>query len=146
MRETMDPQNLCTTCEHLFRLCDVSTTTEIKDGRICTLQCSDYEPISSLEANPPTVSRDRSNIYKIIEWMLFNPDEHGKYPTTETLDKLEQLIATVRFEAVGWAWAEACIRLDNGEELRRSLIGKLVDEAKKDLNPLVFPFWDTKNE
>lgn len=98
------------------------------------------------ETIPPTVSRDRSNIYKIIEWMLFNPDEHGKYPTTETLDRLEQLIATIRFEAVGWAWAEACIRLDKGQDLRRSTIGELIDRAKIDLNPLVFPFWDTENE
>jgi len=81
------------------------------------------------------ITQDRNEIYEIISEMLDNPDEFGIYPTTKCFQDLEDLLRKVRFEAVGWTWAEACNQLDSGIDPREYNQGLLVENAAKDLNP-----------
>lgn len=85
---------------------------------------------------PETVTEDRSNLYKILEGMLENPDENGIYPTTKALNKLERLIREIRLETVGWVWAEVCVQLDNNQDPRKYDISLLIEKVNKELNPL----------
>jgi len=82
---------------------------------------------------PDVVTEDRAAICKIIDWML-DADKHGIYPTTEAYNKFEELLQKVRMEAVGWAWAEACVQLDTGKDPRKFDQSILVDRAPKELN------------
>lgn len=84
---------------------------------------------------PKVVTKDRKQIFKIIEDMLENLDSSGLYPTTDTFSKLEQLMYTVRMEAAGWAWGEACLQLDQGKDPRKYEEDKLVERISKELNP-----------
>jgi len=84
---------------------------------------------------PEVITQDRSNVHGIIEEMLETPDEHRIYQTTRAFNKLERLIDTARMEAVGWAWAEACVQLDRKENPREYEMGQLITRASTDLNP-----------
>lgn len=84
---------------------------------------------------PEIVTQDRSNVHKIIEEMLENPDTHGIYPTTIAFNKLELLLNKVRLEAVGWTWAEACVQLDKGDDPRQYEQPLLIPRVMEDLNP-----------
>lgn len=86
-------------------------------------------------AIPEVVTQDRSNVHKIIEEMLDNPDENGIYQTTRAFNKLEELLNTVRLEAVGWTWATACLVVDDGLDIRKYSQSKLIEQVTKDLNP-----------
>jgi len=46
---------------------------------------------------------------------------------------LQKLIEHVRYEAIGWAWTEACIQLDNNKDPRQSDMADLLQRAKIDL-------------
>lgn len=84
---------------------------------------------------PEIVTQDRSDIEEIISDMLDNPDEYSIYPTTKAFNQLERLLEKARIEAVGWAWAEACLQLDKGDDPRKYEQSQLVDRAKNELNP-----------
>lgn len=77
---------------------------------------------------PDVVTKDRSNIHKIIEEMLESPDENGIYSTTRAFNKLEKLMESIRLEAVVWAWASIAVPLDEAGKL-------LVNKAQEELNP-----------
>lgn len=81
------------------------------------------------------IKQDRNEVFEIISEMLDNPDEFGIYPTTKCFQDLEDLLQKVRFQAVGYAWAEACSQLDNGLDPRKYNQGLLLENATKDLNP-----------
>ena len=98
----------------------------------------------TLNAIPEVITQDRSNVHKIIEEMLENPDGCGIYPTGQAYDKLEQLLKEVRIEAVGWTWAEAYIQLDNHQDSREYNMDLLIEKVNKDLNPLYKP--DNENK
>ena len=36
-------------------------------------------------------------------------------------------------EAIGWCWAEACIRTDAGQDVREVEMGEILNRAKEDL-------------
>ena len=65
------------------------------------------------------MDKDRIEICNIISKMLDNPDKYGIYPTTDAYDALEKHIEGVRMEALGWAYADACVALDNGQDYRQ---------------------------
>lgn len=48
---------------------------------------------------------------------------------------LVELLESVRVEAIGWTWAEACSQSDRGMDVRRFEVPLLLDKAKADLNP-----------
>ena len=50
------------------------------------------------------------------------------------INNIDELLAAVRLEAMGWTWAEACSQLDRNQDPRNFEVPKLVDLAKKDLN------------
>ena len=41
---------------------------------------------------------------------------------------------SILIQAVGWAWAEACMQLDNGEDPRTYDIAKLIERVQKDFS------------
>lgn len=77
---------------------------------------------------------DRATICEIISEMLDNPDENEIYPTTKSYDRLEEYVKSVRTQAVGWAWAEACTQLDNGNDPREYDQSNLIDRSENELN------------
>ena len=83
---------------------------------------------------PDTVMQDRSNVHKIIEQMLENPDKHGIYPTTMAYNKLEKLLREVRTEAVDWAWEEACTDVEMDCDILKRDKKMLYTKANKELN------------
>ncbi len=95
---------------------------------------------------PERVTQDRSKVCNIISEMLDHPDEYGIYPTTKACNQLERLLQKVRFEAIGWAWMDACLQLDNGRDPRRYEQSQLVERASKDLNPPWTPANTSMNE
>jgi hypothetical protein len=48
---------------------------------------------------------------------------------------LVDLLGSVRAEAVGWTWTEACSQHDRGMDVRRYEVPLLLDKVKEDLNP-----------
>ena len=79
------------------------------------------------------MDKDRKAICKIISEMLDNPNEHGIYHTTTTFHKLELYCESVRMEAIGWAYADACVDLDNGDDPRLKEVPEMLERAKTDL-------------
>lgn len=47
---------------------------------------------------------------------------------------IEEMLDTVRIEAVGWAWAKACVLLDKGVDPRQYAQDQLIVEARTDLS------------
>lgn len=78
---------------------------------------------------------DRRILYTILTRLL---DTIEVYPATPFLDRtLAQMDAhcqTVRMQAVGWAWAEACRLLDEGKDPRTTDMATLAQRAPKELN------------
>lgn len=77
---------------------------------------------------------DRNEIVTILSDMLDNPDESGIYPTSTAYIRLEHYIEQVRFLAIGWAHADACVVLDNGGDPRLTVIPELYDRSFTELN------------
>lgn len=81
------------------------------------------------------ITWDRERVADIVNAMLDDPDHLGIYPTTKCFDKLQELLGSVRAEAIGWTWTEACSQHDKGLDPRRFEIPLLLDKATADLNP-----------
>ena len=84
---------------------------------------------------PEVITEDRAAICDIISEMLDEPDGHGIYRTTRAYNKLEDLLKAARMQALGWTWTEACIRTDEGQDIRRDEIPSLIERIERDLNP-----------
>lgn len=54
-------------------------------------------------------------------------------PLQTKIDKLEEAVHSVRVEAIGWAYADACVHLDKGEDYRKVEVPTILDRALKDL-------------
>jgi len=78
---------------------------------------------------------DRERVADIVNVMLDDPDPIGIYPTTKCFDQLEELLGTVRAEAVAHTWTEACSQYDKGMDPRRFGMPLLLEKALADLNP-----------
>jgi len=78
---------------------------------------------------------DRERVVAIVNEMLDDPNPIGIYPTTKCFDKLQELLGSVRAQAVEWAWTEACSQHDKGLDPRRFEIPLLLTKATADLNP-----------
>jgi len=63
--------------------------------------------------------RIRKKICDLMSNMLDNPDDSGIYPTSEFMSKMEDFCLELRYEAMGWTWAEACTELDAGRDPRK---------------------------
>ena len=55
------------------------------------------------------------------------------YPTGIACDKLEKLVETARIEAAGWAYADCCRTLDDGDNLQKIEILRALARAKENL-------------
>ena len=78
--------------------------------------------------------RIRTQICKLMSAMLDNPDEHGIYPTSEFMSKMEDYCLEMRHEAIGWTWAQACSLLDANSDPRGFDQANLIPNATKDLD------------
>jgi len=65
--------------------------------------------------------------------MLDNPADNGLYSTTDAMDALEALIDQKRAETLGWMYAEACILLDKGQDLREVDVPSLSEKHHRDV-------------
>lgn len=74
------------------------------------------------------VKEDRATIEEILD----NPG--GVFPTDDVYDRLEGYVKSVRTQAVGWAWTEACTQLDKGEDPRQYDQSNLIERSEKELN------------
>lgn len=45
-----------------------------------------------------------------------------------------ELVDNIRAEAIGWAYADACISLDNGNDPRHNEMPEVLERALQDLN------------
>lgn len=62
----------------------------------------------------------------------------GPLETTERdeiVHQLVELLGSVRAEAIGWTWTEACSQHDRGMDPRNFEVPKLLEMANADLNP-----------
>lgn len=74
------------------------------------------------------IKEDRATIEEILD----NPA--GVFPTEDAYDRLVDYVESVRTQAVGWTWAEACTQLDKGEEPREYDQSELLERSQKELN------------
>ncbi|MAO66228.1 MAG: hypothetical protein CL666_14630 [Balneola sp.] len=74
------------------------------------------------------IKEDRATIEEILD----NPG--GVFPTDDCYDRLVEYVRSVRTQAVGWTWAEACTQLDKGEDPRQYDQAKLIERSEKELN------------
>lgn len=94
-----------------------------------------FEQISKeIEGIPDKITENREKIYKIIDEMLGNPNEHGIYETTKCMNALEELLKSVRVQALGYAWSVACEFIDAGADLRQLDQAEFLETALKQLN------------
>jgi hypothetical protein len=77
--------------------------------------------------------KDRTAICNIISQMLDNPEESGIYPTSTAYNRLEHYVNQQREEAIGWAHAWACVKLDKGLDPRTEDIAEMLSESAVDL-------------
>ena len=79
------------------------------------------------------MEKDKLAIQKAIIQMLEDPDESGILIVQKTYDALEKYIQKARVEALGWAYADACIHLDQEKDYRKIKMSEILDRAMKDL-------------
>ena len=79
------------------------------------------------------MDKDRKAVFKIVSDMLYNKDVNGIFITETFYDRIEHYIESVRAEAIGWAHADACCDLDNGNDPRLTNIQDILARAQKDL-------------
>ena len=72
---------------------------------------------------------DRERIEEIVDLI------DSEVVRLETVDKLVELLGSVRAEAVGWTWTVACNHHDRGMDPRNYEVPQLLEEANADLNP-----------
>jgi hypothetical protein len=83
---------------------------------------------------PEIITTDRNKVFEIVSRMLDEPGDSGIYRTTRAYNELEELLAAVRAETVGYVWAEACSRLDRGEDPRKVEIPEIFERTMAALN------------
>lgn len=76
-------------------------------------------------------NKDRKEICKIISDMLDNPDDNGIYPTSTAFARLEHLINSARFQAVGFTHAYLCSELDARDDPRTLEVPRLIEAASR---------------
>ena len=76
-------------------------------------------------------SWDRERIALILLDAIEVDDNIG-----QAIEKLTELLGSVRAEAVGWAWTEACSQHDRGMDPRLMPIPELLEKSNADLNPI----------
>lgn len=81
------------------------------------------------------ITYDRERIAAIVNTMLDDPNPIGIYPTMKCFDKLQDLLDSVRTEAIGWTWTEACSQYTKGLDPHLTAISQLMIKATADLNP-----------
>lgn len=81
------------------------------------------------------ITYDKERVADIVNAMLDDPDPIGIYPTTRCFDQLQELLGSVRAEAIGWTWTEACSQYDRGMDPRLTAISQLMIKAAPELNP-----------
>lgn len=60
---------------------------------------------------------------------------HGPVEAGHATEKLTELLGSVRAEAIGWVWSEACSQHARGLDPRKFEVPLLMDKANADLNP-----------
>ncbi len=80
------------------------------------------------------MNRDRSAVCKIISDMLDNPDEVGIYGTGKCFDRLILYIESERAQAIGWAYAEACVTSNEGFLIEETEVSYFLQKAMIDLD------------
>lgn len=81
-------------------------------------------------------SWDRERIRTVLTEAFASPGDNGYQDSVgQALSKLTDLLGSVRAEAIGWTWTEACSQYDRGMDPRRSQIPELLERASADLNP-----------
>ena len=83
-------------------------------------------------------SWDRERVTTILHEEIGDPFyiDHGpEGDAGHATDKLTELLGSVRAEAIGWAWTEACSQHDKGLDPKRFEVPLLMDKANADLNP-----------
>jgi hypothetical protein len=53
----------------------------------------------------------------------------------DSYKKLVEFLGSVRAEAIGWAWTEACSAYSKGLDPNRAEIPAILEKAQADLNP-----------
>ena len=53
----------------------------------------------------------------------------------QAIEKLTDLLGSVRAEAIGWTWTHACKQYEEGRDPNRQEMPALLARAKDDLNP-----------
>lgn len=79
------------------------------------------------------MDKDRTAVCKIISEMLDNEGDCGIYPTGKAYDELEKYIEGVRAETIGWMYAEACVSMDKGKDIRKENVPEILNRALIDL-------------
>jgi hypothetical protein len=79
------------------------------------------------------MKKDRAAIAEIISHMLDNPGPDEIYPTSTAYRRLEQYVEEQRVQALGWAYTDSCIMLDNGDDPRLSEVPDIIARAAYDL-------------
>lgn len=83
-------------------------------------------------------SWDRERVKKILHEEIGDAHyiEHGpEGDAGHAIEKLTELLGSVRAEAIGWTWTEACSQHGKGLDPRRFKVPLLMDKAQADLNP-----------
>lgn len=88
--------------------------------------------IPSETPKPPTWDEER--VKTILDELL--PPNTRAQRRNDCLAAVTSLLASVRAEAIGWTWTEACSQYDRGLDPRRSEVPALLERAKQDLNPV----------
>jgi hypothetical protein len=72
------------------------------------------------------VEKDREKIREIISKI-------GIFGTTLAYDELEAYVDEVRFQAIGWTFADDCVDTDNDMDIRKKDPAIMIERAKIDL-------------
>lgn len=77
---------------------------------------------------------DRERLIEIVHEVVYG-DRPDMYRVEKCYDQLEELLGSVRAEAVGHTWTEACSQYDKGMDPRLFEMPLLLKKAIADLNP-----------
>jgi hypothetical protein len=82
------------------------------------------------------VEKDREKIREIISKILDKSKEDGWFGTiiaNIVCDELEAYVDEVRFQAIGWTFADDCVDTDNDMDIRKKDPAIMIERAKIDL-------------
>jgi hypothetical protein len=81
---------------------------------------------------------DEERAKEIVD-QCFDEILHSKIPMHVTefdsFKKMVEFLGSVRNEAIGWTWTEACSQYSKGLNPGKSSVPELVEKAQADLNP-----------